>query len=177
MTQPIYGAEMRFGVVMYGGVSLAIYINGVANELFELACATPIDAAGVDSAGPDTTREIYRRLSLLAASPKLRADYARALRARSGEADVWPEPAPASIEPTRFVIDVISGSSAGGINGIFLAKALAKAESFAGLADLWINEGDIGRLLNDRQALAGLSSAAAPGNGVPSGLPIQTTAA
>jgi hypothetical protein len=28
--------EIRFAVVMYGGVSLAIYINGVAQELFNL---------------------------------------------------------------------------------------------------------------------------------------------
>ena len=28
--------EVRFAVVMYGGVSLAIYINGVAQELFRL---------------------------------------------------------------------------------------------------------------------------------------------
>ena len=29
---------------------------------------------------------------------------------------------------TRFVVDILSGSSAGGINGIFLAKALAHGE-------------------------------------------------
>ena len=27
--------EVRLGVVMYGGVSLAIYINGVAREFFD----------------------------------------------------------------------------------------------------------------------------------------------
>ncbi|MDE2454484.1 MAG: patatin-like protein [Burkholderiales bacterium] len=158
MAQAVYGAEMRFGVVMYGGVSLAIYINGVTSELFELACATPIDPAGVDRAGGDSTREIYRRLSLLAASPALRGAYAQALAARpEGEGgDVWVEPAADSIEPTRFVVDVISGSSAGGINGIFLAKALANAESLSGLAELWIAEGDIGRLLNDARAQDGL---------------------
>src|SRR3954451_5361904 len=32
--------EVRFAVVMYGGVSLAIYINGVAQELFRLVRAT-----------------------------------------------------------------------------------------------------------------------------------------
>jgi hypothetical protein len=29
-----YTQEIRFAVVMYGGVSLAIYINGIAQELF-----------------------------------------------------------------------------------------------------------------------------------------------
>jgi hypothetical protein len=37
----LYAHEVRFGIVMYGGVSLAIYINGVTNELYEMACATP----------------------------------------------------------------------------------------------------------------------------------------
>ena len=32
--------EIRFAVVMYGGVSLAIYINGVAQELFKMVRAT-----------------------------------------------------------------------------------------------------------------------------------------
>src|SRR4051812_28135171 len=32
--------EVRFAVVLYGGVSLAIYINGVAQELFRLVRAT-----------------------------------------------------------------------------------------------------------------------------------------
>ena len=41
-----YRAEIRFGVVMYGGVSLAIYINGVTNEMYELARATPRNLDG-----------------------------------------------------------------------------------------------------------------------------------
>jgi hypothetical protein len=32
--------EIRFAVVMYGGVSLAIYINGVAQELLKMVRAT-----------------------------------------------------------------------------------------------------------------------------------------
>src|SRR2546430_12785095 len=32
--------EVRFAVVMYGGVSLAIYINGVAQELLDMVLAT-----------------------------------------------------------------------------------------------------------------------------------------
>jgi len=32
--------EVRFAVVMYGGVSLAIYINGVAQELLDMVRAT-----------------------------------------------------------------------------------------------------------------------------------------
>ena len=35
-----YTKEIRFAIVMYGGVSLAIYINGIAQELLRLVRAT-----------------------------------------------------------------------------------------------------------------------------------------
>ena len=54
----------------------------------------------------------------------------------------------------RFIIDVISGTSAGGINGIFLAKALTDDSfTFDALQSLWINEGALEKLLNDRKTL------------------------
>src|SRR5207253_10629849 len=37
--------EVRFAVVMYGGVSLAIYINGIAQELLRMVRATAQDPA------------------------------------------------------------------------------------------------------------------------------------
>ena len=43
--------EVRLAVVLYGGVSLAIYINGVAQELLHLVRAT-----AADPASPDGTR-------------------------------------------------------------------------------------------------------------------------
>jgi len=33
-------SEIRFAIVMYGGVSLAIYINGVAQELLHMVRST-----------------------------------------------------------------------------------------------------------------------------------------
>ena len=48
---------------------------------------------------------------------------------------------------TRVVVDVISGTSAGGINGVFLAKAIAHDLSQQSLRDLWFDEADIGKLL------------------------------
>src|SRR2546423_12542614 len=35
-----YTQEVRFAIVMYGGISLAIYINGVAQELLHVVRAT-----------------------------------------------------------------------------------------------------------------------------------------
>ena len=35
-----YTQEVRFAIVMYGGVSLAIYINGITQELLRLVRST-----------------------------------------------------------------------------------------------------------------------------------------
>src|SRR5262245_62335136 len=49
---------------------------------------------------------------------------------------------------TRVVVDAVAGTSAGGINGICLAKALAHNRSQDELRTLWFDHGDIGGLLN-----------------------------
>ena len=54
---------------------------------------------------------------------------------------------------SRFVVDVISGTSAGGINGVCLAKALANGTTVAGLKKLWLTDGDIAGLVNDRSSV------------------------
>ncbi|HSB39834.1 MAG TPA: patatin-like protein, partial [Gaiellaceae bacterium] len=48
---------------------------------------------------------------------------------------------------TRVVVDVIAGTSAGGINGVCLAKALAHNRSLDDFRDLWFDKGDIDGLL------------------------------
>ena len=40
MDGDVFEREIRFGVVMYGGVSLAIYMNGIAQELLRMVRAT-----------------------------------------------------------------------------------------------------------------------------------------
>lgn len=157
-----YESEIRFGVVMYGGVSLAIYMNGVAHEMYEMVCATPKCEPGCK---PEGTREIYHRIALLVNNPRLRTQYRQAIEKRDSPSankaprDIWndvektffkAESAPH--KRVRFVVDAIAGTSAGGINGIFLAKALANGEPFAPLRDLWLDEGDIKELLNDKQS-------------------------
>ena len=44
-------------------------------------------------------------------------------------------------------VDVVAGTSAGGINGLLLASALENGTEFALTADLWRKHGDFGRLL------------------------------
>ena len=135
--------EIRFAVVMYGGVSLAIYINGVAQELLNLVQATARSAPGankmlVDAKELSGSQAVYRKV-------------AQHLDERWGNKQASSE-GTAQLTRTRFVVDVISGTSAGGINGVFLAKALARNQDMKGLKQLWLAEGDLSKLLNDTKA-------------------------
>src|ERR1700693_1852139 len=99
MASSTYEREVRLGIVMYGGVSLAVYENGVAQELFRT-----VKGEGV-----------YTLIKALT------------------ESDV--------------VVDIMSGSSAGGINGIFFGYALANDRDFTFCADLWRDDGGFLKLL------------------------------
>jgi patatin-related protein len=50
------------------------------------------------------------------------------------------------------MIDIISGTSAGGINGIYLAKALVGNSEITPVQELWFDEGDIAELINDKRS-------------------------
>ena len=39
----------------------------------------------------------------------------------------------------RVLADIVAGASAGGINGIFLAQAIATGQSLDPLTDLWLD--------------------------------------
>jgi patatin-related protein len=144
--------EVRFAVVLYGGSSLAIYINGVVQELLHLVRATAPADAPSEKGYPDEallaeddllgTEKVYRTLGRLLS---------------------WEQPggggeAPSDESPitTRFVVDILSGTSAGGINGIFLAKALTNEVGIDQLRDLWFNEGDMNKLLYDDESYEGV---------------------
>lgn len=147
--------EVRFAVVLYGGLSLAIYMNGVAQELLRLVRSTaPLsndpgteDDRRAKLAGAQVndgreklqgTEAVYRKLGQILARGE------KPLCVSQLEEDT-----PGPIR-TRFIVDVISGTSAGGINGVFLAKALANDQSIGQLKELWVREGDFARLMNDR---------------------------
>src|SRR3546814_4209405 len=46
----------------------------------------------------------------------------------------------------RVLADIVAGASAGGINGIFLARALATGQSLDPLTELWLTDADVDRL-------------------------------
>lgn len=140
--------EIRFAVVMYGGVSLAVYMHGIAQELLRLVRATAPD--------PANPRQARRADAELAGSELVYRKLGRLL-ARGRPIPAEPPP----LITTRFVVDVLTGTSAGGINAVYLAKALANDQAMADLERLWVDEGDIGRLINDAQAVADLPVAPA----------------
>jgi patatin-related protein len=120
---PAFDQEVRFALVLYGGASLAIYIHGVTQEFFHLVRSTAVDAQGnliVGEAQLSGTERVYRKL---ASSPD------GTLR-------------------TRFLVDIASGTSAGGINAIFLGKAFANGQTLEHVSRLWLDQADIQDLLN-----------------------------
>ncbi|MEY2943374.1 MAG: hypothetical protein RLY97_1388, partial [Pseudomonadota bacterium] len=48
----------------------------------------------------------------------------------------------------RVLPDIIAGASAGGINGVFLAQAIASGQSLEPLTALWLDNADIDKLLD-----------------------------
>ncbi len=113
--------ELRIGLVLYGGVSLAVYMNGIVGELWQLLRAAKDRAEGSERYGG--TAAAYRRLL-------------DGIAARTG------------VE-VRPVIDTIAGSSAGGVNGVVLAKAIAEGADAGLLAAVWLDEADIANLRDD----------------------------
>ena len=134
--------ELRIALVCYGGISLAVYMHGVVKDILKLVRASRAyhsfpdladrqavafhDTAGAGAGGERIDTE---------------AVYFDLFKAIGQRLDL------------RVVVDIIAGASAGGVNGIFLARALAHDLSMDDLRDLWLEEADVTRLLApDRKA-------------------------
>jgi patatin-related protein len=153
----IISKEIRFAVVMYGGVSLAIYINGVAQELLKMVRATSPENAELKS-----TEKIYHKIACLLSDKKLLEEVSQLNKFADIEAKLNSELNTEECSSTRFVVDIVSGTSAGGINGVFLAKALARNQNIDELKKLWLNEGDIDKLINDKKSVKDINLSASP---------------
>ena len=92
--------ELRLALVMNGGVSLAVWMGGVSNEIF---------------------RVVTQQHPVYAALLELTRTTAR--------------------------VDVISGTSAGGVNGAALGLALLYGGDFSKLREVWLKTGAFGSLL------------------------------
>ena len=112
--------ELRIALVCYGGISLAVYMHGITKEIWRLARAS---RAFHSRDAPEAGSEIvYHRLLELIAE--------------AGETDL------------RVMVDILAGASAGGINAIFLAHAIAGGASLDPLTDLWLESADVDRLID-----------------------------
>src|SRR4051812_5346484 len=101
--------EVRFAVVLYGGVSLAIYINGVVQELLRLVRST---APGVPLAQENSAQPTWYATSELTGTELVYREVGQMLPDGTSAVDA------AAPVRTRFVVDILSGTSAGGINAI-----------------------------------------------------------
>lgn len=116
--------ELRLALVCYGGVSLAVYMHGITGEIWRLACASRNFRDGRD---PGSGSEgVYHAL--------------------------FDEIAHHAGVRLRILPDIIAGASAGGINGIFLAQALATGQSLEPLTRMWLDNADIEALLDPEAA-------------------------
>ncbi|MBV1900057.1 MAG: patatin-like protein, partial [Kordiimonadaceae bacterium] len=122
--------EVRLALVCYGGASLAVYMNGINHEILKLVRASRAFQ------GREGNRETFEK-----AAPRrpyatdTESLYFDLLQELEKNIDI------------RVVVDVISGTSAGGINGIYLARALAHDLDFGALRDMWMKLGDVEELM------------------------------
>ena len=128
--------ELRLALVCYGGASLAVYMNGISMEILKLVRASK--AIYDPHKAPQDCLEKYP-------GKDTESLYLELLQAVSGSVKL------------RIIVDVISGASAGGINGIFLARALAHDLSLSPLRTMWLSLGDVTKLMDD-DTLAAKSS-------------------
>jgi len=125
------GKELRLALVCYGGVSLAVYMHGVSKEILKLVRASADHKAGVAAGGRAANSDFT----------DTEAVYLDLLHDIGRHLDL------------HVVVDVIAGASAGGINGILLARALALDLAVDPLRDMWLNGADVSKLLApDRRA-------------------------
>lgn len=111
--------ELRLALICYGGVSLAVYMHGITKEIWRMARASR--AFHDDTMPVETSQRVYRELiETIEKDAKIRV---------------------------RAMVDIVAGASAGGINGIFLANAIATGKSLDPLTDLWLEKADVDVLL------------------------------
>lgn len=98
--------EIRIGLVLYGGVSLAIYMYGVCYELYRMVRAS-----------------------------------------RGAEENPWT----GVLQDAKVTatVDIVSGASAGGLNGILLGKALAAGGNMSAVRSLWVDDANLDDILQE----------------------------
>ena len=111
--------ELRVALVCYGGISLAVTMHGVTKEIWHATRASR--AWRANDTPPGGVAGVY-----MALFDTIGQDRALAM---------------------RFVPDILTGASAGGINAVFLAQALITGQSLDGLTRLWLECADSDELI------------------------------
>ena len=115
--------ELRIALVCYGGVSLAVYMHGITKEIWRLAKASQrVHSSSARDVDATPVEDVYSTL----------------LTAIAAEADT----------DLRILVDILAGASAGGINAIFLAQAIATGQALDPLTDLWLDSADVDALID-----------------------------
>src|SRR5919197_3019636 len=122
--------KVRFAVAMTGGVSLAVWMGGVAREINLLTQASDLRAhdESEDSVPPPPGGPPAGSLAL-----QVRDLYRQLLE----------------LVDVTAAVDVLSGTSAGGINAAVLGLANARRLDLGPLRDLWLKAGAFGSLLRN----------------------------
>jgi patatin-related protein len=121
--------KVRLAVAMTGGVSLAVWMGGVAREINLLTQASDLrDRDAGETAVPPPGGPPAGSLAL-----EVRDLYRRLL----------------DLVDVTATVDVLSGTSAGGINAAVLGLANARRLDIGPLRDLWLQAGAFGSLLRN----------------------------
>jgi patatin-related protein len=126
--------ELRLALVCFGGVSLAVYMHGASKEILKLVRASRALHAITDRAQRASTQP-EDVIAAGDAEYDTESVYFELLREIGRHVEL------------RVIVDVIAGASAGGINGVMLARALAHDLPVAHLRDMWLESGDVAELL------------------------------
>lgn len=136
--------DVRLAVAMSGGVSLAVWMGGVAREVNLLQEASNSRVNEARKGGASTGQPAGAGGVVLPREGQARAP-GPTLDARSR--NLYLELL--RLLDLRVTVDVLSGTSAGGINAALLGLSSAAGVDLAKLRDLWLTTGSMDALLRD----------------------------
>ncbi len=129
--------ELRLAIVLTGGVSLAVYMYGVSKELLKL-----VRASRVYHSIPDYQERKKSTYSSLNDDPLRETDTEEIYFDLISELSSHTE--------LRVIIDVISGASAGGVNGVMLGRAIAHDLPLDAHRAMWLEHADVLELMDEK---------------------------
>src|SRR5215467_11804885 len=153
--------DVRFAVAMSGGVSLAVWMGGIAREINLLQQASnlrmkeslnnrgrgPSPATDGQASAPATDGQARPPATDGQAPPPARPSSADTPDWDAQTRDLYLRLL--RLLDVKVTVDVLSGTSAGGINAALLGLSSAAWVDLARLRDLWLTTGSMDTLLRD----------------------------